>query len=223
MAYHALLRAGPLTGYGLARELSIARANAYQALRGLLAKGAATPLGGERPERYRPLQPSALLARLAEQRARQLDRLEQALAQAPSVGATASVDWDGDRALLDLALRMAARTRGPLWCLAPTKLLVALAPAWYKRTSNGEETVLWALGDAPADPAGIRIAGTVSLHQVEPYFPGSPVLLLAPEAALVGVQEAGGFRGHWTSHPALVGAVRAALAMLAGLNAASSR
>ncbi len=223
MAYQALLRVGPLTGYGLARELSIARANAYQALRGLVAKGAATPLGGERAERYRPLQPSALLARLAEQRARQLDRLEEALTQATSAGATASVDLDGERALQDLALRMAARTRGPLWCLAPTKLLLALAPAWHKRASSGQETVLWVLGDAPADLAGIRIAGTVRSHQVEPYFPGSPVLLVAPEAALVGVQEAGGFRGHWTSHPALVGVVRAALATLAGLSAASGR
>lgn len=222
MAYQTLLRAGPLTGYGLARELSIARANAYQALRGLVAKGAAAPLGGQRPERYRPIQPTALLARLTEQQARRLDRLEEALANMTSAGAAALVDLDGERALLDLALRTAARAKGPLWCLAPATLLAALAPAWHKRASSGEETMLWVLGDAPADSAGIRTTGTVSLHRVELYFSGSPVLLVAPEAALVGVQEAGGFRGHWTSHPALVGAVRAALAMLTGPNAAST-
>jgi sugar-specific transcriptional regulator TrmB len=225
LAYDALVRAGPLTGYGLARELSIARANAYQALRGLVAKGAASPLGGERPERYRPVQPSALLARLAEQRARELDRLEAALAQVPSSGATALVDLNGERALLDLALRMAARASGPLSCLAPASLLSALAPAWHKRASSGEQTMLWVLGggDVRDQSAGFPVTGIVSLEQVERYFPAAPVFLVAAEAALVGLHETGGFRGHWTSHPALVGAVRAALAMLTGLSPASNR
>src|SRR3972149_3206830 len=75
LAYRALTDVGPQTGYGLARALSIARANVYQALRGLVAKGAVTTTE-ERPERYRPLQPAALVALIAKREAGKLDRLE---------------------------------------------------------------------------------------------------------------------------------------------------
>ncbi len=46
LAYGALLDLGPSSGYAVAKELSIARANAYQALNGLVAKGAAVITAG---------------------------------------------------------------------------------------------------------------------------------------------------------------------------------
>ena len=39
LVYSRLLQGGPASGYAVARDLLIARANAYQALRGLVAKG----------------------------------------------------------------------------------------------------------------------------------------------------------------------------------------
>src|SRR5258705_7790665 len=47
------LTSGPGTGYAIARSAGLARANAYSALEGLVAKGAARVEGG-RPKRYRP-------------------------------------------------------------------------------------------------------------------------------------------------------------------------
>ncbi len=52
LAYGALLELGPSSGYALAKDLSIARANAYQALNGLVAKGAAIQTD-DQPQRYR--------------------------------------------------------------------------------------------------------------------------------------------------------------------------
>jgi len=218
-AYAELVRSGPQTGYALARRLSIARANAYQALRGLLAKGAVTVVSPGRPERYRPLAPSSLLTLLAQQATRRLEALESALAALPQTGGPALVEVEGERVLLDLALRTAARAKGPVGCLAPARCLAALAPAWHKRASAGEETSLWVVGvagEAFPEPA-FEPAGTLEPSAIAAYFPEPPVLLVATEAALSGMYLEDGFRGHWTSHPALVGTARAALDRLAGL------
>ena len=57
-AYGALLAAGPSSGYAVARHLAVARANAYQALNGLVTKQAAD-CTGEDPQIFRAVQPAA--------------------------------------------------------------------------------------------------------------------------------------------------------------------
>src|SRR5262249_61709553 len=61
LVYEVLLTGGPGTGYAIARSAGLARANAYSALEGLVAKGAARVDAG-RPKRYRPETPAALIA-----------------------------------------------------------------------------------------------------------------------------------------------------------------
>src|SRR2546428_13556074 len=63
VAYAALLRLGPSTGYAVARATRLARANAYGALEGLVHGGAAFR-SPDRPVRYRPTDPHPLLAPL---------------------------------------------------------------------------------------------------------------------------------------------------------------
>ena len=63
LVYQVLLTTGPGTGYGIARAAGLARANAYSALEGLVAKGAAR-VEGTRPKRYRPEAPTALVAQI---------------------------------------------------------------------------------------------------------------------------------------------------------------
>ena len=46
LVYQVLLTGGPGTGYAIARPPGLARANAYSALEGLVAKGAARVDGG---------------------------------------------------------------------------------------------------------------------------------------------------------------------------------
>ena len=76
LAYDALLDLGPASGYAVAKQLGIARANAYQALNGLVTKGAAT-LIDDNPQRFRAVRPDALLARISSEEAGKLARLER--------------------------------------------------------------------------------------------------------------------------------------------------
>ncbi len=208
-AYRALTTLGPQSGYALARALSIARANAYQALHGLVAKGAATRLGG-RPERFRPVQPAALFTAIAQRSARQLDALETELGRQP-LGAATTVTVAGRRALVDTALRTAARSAGPISCVAPAAELVSLAPVWHKRGAANEPTDLWCLGDLPAG-ADLPIPPRhLEPSRAEDYF-GAPILALGtPDAAVLARLEAGAPTGFWTSDPVVSGAVRATI------------
>ncbi len=76
--YQVLLADGPGTGYAIARSAGLARANAYSALEGLVAKGAARVETG-RPRRYRPEPPAALIARISTDHGHALDRLSKEL------------------------------------------------------------------------------------------------------------------------------------------------
>lgn len=213
LVYGALTERGPLSGYALARVLSIARANAYQALHGLAAKGAAAPTG-DRPERFRPVQSLALFALLAEREARKLDRLEAQLAKQAPANLPVLVPISSERGLIDLCLRTAARAPDRVTCLAPASFLLKLAPAWHKRAADRAATALWCLGDLPSADLPVELAGRAQLATAERYF-GAPVVVLdATEAALIALLTATGVSGYWASDRALVGAVRASLQAL---------
>jgi sugar-specific transcriptional regulator TrmB len=74
LIYQVLLTNGPGTGYAIARAAGLARANAYSALEGVVAKGAARVEGG-RPRHYRPEPPTSLIARISNDQGLALDRL----------------------------------------------------------------------------------------------------------------------------------------------------
>lgn len=207
LAYRALIQLGPLTGYALAQALAIARANAYQALRGLVAKGAVTRTE-ERPERYRPLQPDALFALIAERASRKLDQLEAALSVAPAAGGPAIVPITGERGLLDLAMRTAAREEGPVLCLGPGRILLALAPAWHKRSQGRGETLLWAWDESPPS-LPVPLAGRMDPAVGARFFPEPAFVLTTSRAAIIATAGRGGASGYWTSSPVLVQAISA--------------
>ena len=106
--YEVLLSQGPGTGYAIARSAGLARANAYSALEGLVAKGAARGDAG-RPRRFRPEPPEALLARVTERQARALDRLTSSLAELTAPGTTTLVELDSARGTLQVLNRDIAR------------------------------------------------------------------------------------------------------------------
>ncbi len=208
LAYRALTELGPVTGYALAQSLSIARANAYQALRGLVAKGAVTRTA-EHPQRYRSLQPAALLALIAQREARMLDRLEAELSTAPAAGGPAIVSITGERALLDVALRMAARAAGPVTCIGPAQVLAALAPAWHKRAQARAETSLWSVGEGPSAALPVGMAGRLDPAGVGRFFAAPVFVLTSPDAALVAALPNSGPVGCWTSDQVVAQAFRA--------------
>jgi hypothetical protein len=211
-AYEALLDLGPASGYGVAKVLSIARANAYQALDGLVAKGAAVLLD-ESPKRYRALQPQAMLAHLTDEAAAKLDHLETQVASLPLEGAAALVPLKGIRAVLDTATRSAVLIEGSVICLAPPDLLSSLAPTWRARRAAGRGTELWSIGSAPELP--MKPAGEVSPSLVAELFADPPFALWTPKSAVwatVGRDP----QGYWASDSASLSLVRTAIRGLAG-------
>jgi sugar-specific transcriptional regulator TrmB len=211
LAYGALLGLGPASGYGVAKELSIARANAYQALDGLVAKRAATLLETA-PRRYRAVHPRALLAVISDAAARKLDHLEQQVAAGPALGADAMVRLNGTRAIRDVATRGIVRSEQEVRCVAPGTELQALAPAFRARAAAGRATSLWSLGAAP-DP-GVPISAEVEPTSWQPFFSQPVLLLLADGALLATLGESPS--GYWSTDPLVCGALGAAITAVIG-------
>jgi sugar-specific transcriptional regulator TrmB len=209
-SYQALLELGPSSGYAVAKYLSIARANAYQALDALVTKGTAT-LGSGAPRSYRAVSPGGLLALLTHAEATKLDRLEAQLAALEHGGEPTTVAFSGERRLEELALRTAARASS-VRCLGPDGLLRRLVPIWRKRHQDGAATELILLGE-PATPFPIPF--TTRDADASDHFAGRiPFILLTESATIVGVVDTD-ISGVWSSDTLLRGLAGAALAALA--------
>jgi sugar-specific transcriptional regulator TrmB len=193
-------------GYALAKVLSIARANAYQALNGLEAKGAVIASGDE-PRRFRPVAPDALFAQIVDRQSRQLDALETALRPGgAATGAADTVRIRARRSLEELLLRTAARTKDLVQCIAPAAMLERLVPAWHKRIADGLATRLWAIGEG-GDKLPIPLTGRRSLDAVAEPLGGPPVILVSTGVAIAAVLPAAEseVQGFWSNDQILVG------------------
>src|SRR6184192_4708138 len=107
LAYAALLRLGPSTGYAVAHATRVARANTYGGLEGLVSRTAALRLPG-RPARYRATDPAALIAQLAAAQGEALDRLSRSLRDADRAGPEIRT-VTGERAVANLIMQVVAR------------------------------------------------------------------------------------------------------------------
>ena len=215
LAYVALLDLGPASGYALAKTLSIARANAYQALNGLVAKRAAVVVD-DHPTRFRAERPDAVFALVASKQADQLDSLER---QVKGLGAgvgDAQVLIEGFRPLVDVALRTVAKESGSIWCVAPHLLVDALSPAWHRRDQDNRPNMVWAYGARHAD------AGWSGFSELEPdrlkqYYNRDVALVVAGDSVVIAASVDGDdTRAVWASEGVLVGTVKAAMTLLTG-------
>ena len=199
--YGALLKLGSATGYAVARATRLARANAYAALEGLVLRRAAARVPGK-PVRYRPADPTALLADLAQRQAEALDRLERSLRGAAAESTPTLQDLSGDRATQTVIQQLVARAEvrvagvvsADLWRGVVPALRRAAARATLDVRVAGEvgDTAGLATGSAPAD---------------------APTLLVLDDATVVMAQGASGeVAGFWSSHPLVVELARRALA-----------
>ncbi len=211
-----MLDRGPATAYDLARSTTLARANTYQALYGLVEKGAAI-LVSEKPKIFRPVSPDAVLTLMAELEARRLDQLEAEVAELSKMGEPATVKFSDRRAFEAVVLRNAVRAES-IRCVAAPEILKTLAPIWRKRAADAKRTELWVIGESSGgSDGGAALSGSVPLKLVIDIFGSSVALLLSPEVAIVALEtEAGEVAGCWTSELLLTGMVRAAVALLTG-------
>jgi sugar-specific transcriptional regulator TrmB len=205
LVYEVLLTSGPGTGYAIARSAGLARANAYSALEGLVAKGAARVEGG-RPRQYRPEAPAGLIARIAHNHGLALDRLSTDLETIAVPSTPTVVEIESGRAVLQLITHDVARATRSVGLLAPPDAFPLLAPALRRPVSAGLPVSLWSTG-----PVDLGFA-SVELVSGNHGWPGMPIIAVVDDrSAIVGFRQGNVVRGHWSTAPAFVAAARLAL------------
>jgi sugar-specific transcriptional regulator TrmB len=204
LAYATLLRLGPTTGYAVAHGARLARANAYAALAGLVARGAAFRAAG-RPVRFRPADPTTLVAQLAAHQGEALDRLSHSLEDVPLGAEPLTREVAGARAVANLILQLVARAERRVAGVLAAELWRPTLPGW--RRAAARATLELRLAGEALD-TGDLVLGVVP--------DDTPTLLVVDDAHLVSVAGAGDeLTCVWSSHPLLVGVARAALRGLA--------
>jgi len=210
LIYEVLLTNGPGTGYGLARAAGLARANAYSALEGLVAKGAARVEGG-RPRHYRPEPPTSLIARISNDHGLALERLSADLETIAVPDTPTVVEIESGRAVLQLITHDVARATRSVALVAPPEAFPLLAPALRRPVSSGLPVELYST--APVE---------LGFHPIEVLpegysWPGMPIISVVDDrSAILGSRQGNDVRGHWSTAPALVAAARLALQRLRG-------
>jgi HTH-type transcriptional regulator, sugar sensing transcriptional regulator len=206
LVYATLLRLGPSTGYAVARGARLARANAYSALEGLVARGAATRTPPpNRPARYRPTDPQSLLAHLATLQGEALDRLGRQLRDFSRPGEPVVREVAGSRAVANLVMQLVARAERGVEGVMTLELWRPTLPAWRRAAERAQLKVRMRGGmpeDAPPwlEPASETLDAT---------------LLVIDEAHLVITSGDGdAVTGLWTSHPLILVLARRALQTL---------
>jgi len=210
--YDSLLALGPSTGYAVAGALGIARANAYQAILSLTAKGIVATLPG-RPVRVRAAPPDGLLALLVTRQGQRLERLDQQLQQrgTPTTSGE-TVVVQSQRALDDLATRIIVREEGLLETVAPMLFFASTGPAWRKRAADGRLSRTWATEDGSTKANQTPAAELLPLQTVVQLL-GSPAVILAGDRnALVATAVDGKVRGWWAQDQLSIGLARSAIA-----------
>jgi len=205
--YKALLSLGPATGYAVAQELGIARANVYHSLENLVRQGAARK-SSTRPVRYSASGPSALVAEIERSFKRDLGDLEDALHSLPLAGRSGSPELEmlatADQ-LLDRASSCADA--------AVTELIVVTGP-WAERfnarllaaSSRRIQVRAVSLGDPSPEVATPR---PVPLDQLRAYWGGLPVAVVADrDRAVAGVISEDGAAGMGTTSAGVVPFIR---------------
>ncbi len=176
--YLSLLRLGPATGYAVARDAHLARANTYSAFEALARRGAAIRLPG-RPAKYSAAEPGPLLDRLKQEFVRDAEAAARELGAMARRGGGAAAPalelLENRAALIDRAGRCARGAR--------EELLAVLGP-WVPELYGDVEGAsrrarsvrLLCLGDPAPQGATVR---SVVLSEVSDYWGGLPLLLVA--------------------------------------------
>lgn len=206
LVYEVLLTEGPGTGYAIARAAGLARANAYSALEGLVAKGAARCDVG-RPRRYRPEDTTALIARIANRHGQALDQLTAELEKLAAPTAPTVVEIDSPRAALQLISHDVARATGSVSLLAPPEAYPLLAPALRRPAAAGVPLELLATAPVELDVAPVKVA------EADQPWPGNPLVSVVDDrSAVIAYRQGNEVHGHWSTAPALLAAARMVLA-----------
>jgi sugar-specific transcriptional regulator TrmB len=180
----------------------LARANAYSALEGLVAKGAAR-VEGSRPKLYRPEAPAGLIARISNNHGLALERLSTELEQISVPATPTVVEIESGRAMLQLISRDVARANRLVMLLAPPDAFPLLAPALRRPIAAGLPVRLWSTGAVDLDFASIEVVIE------ELAWPGMPIIAVVDDrSAVIGARNGNEVQGHWSTAPTFIAAAR---------------
>lgn len=206
--YIALLRLSPATGYAVAREAGLARANTYGALETLAGRGVVSRLPG-RPARFVAEPPEALVGRLGRESERNLEQLAQRLATVERSRPDAAmpvVSTLSDRAaVLDRCLACARSAHEELLAVVGP-WASALFPALTRAAHPRAVVKVLSLGSPAPAQAIVRAAAA---PEVEAYWGGLPIAVVADRRrAVCAIASGDAATGVATEHPALVPFIR---------------
>ncbi len=206
LVYATLLRLGPSTGYDAARGARLARANAYGALEGLVARGAATRTPPpNRPARYRPTDPQSLVAHLATLQGEALDRLGRQLRDISRPGEPVVREVAGNRAVANLLMQLVARAERSVEGVMALELWRPTLPAWRRAAARAQLKVRMRGGMPEDAPSWLEPAGDT---------PNATVLLIDEAHLVITSGDGDAVTGLWTSHPLILLLARRALQIL---------
>jgi len=206
--YEVLITKGPGTGYAVARAAGLARANAYSALEGLVAKGAARAEPG-RPRRYRPEAPQVLLGRVVDRQSLAIETLSRELERVTAPSSPTLTEVSSLRGAGQLLTLEIARAKERVGLCAPAETYRMVGPALRRAAQSGTVLSLWSDEPVPAETA------PVGLIEPNGAWPGRPLLAVIDDrSALVGSVAGDQVSGYWSGAGTLVAAARHALQSL---------
>lgn len=206
IVFWALTRCGSATGYAIARDTGIARANVYHALEVLVKRGMASSSGG-RPSVYQTASPEASLALLASGVRREL--AEVALALGTGSDGTPGTPQAGPEER-DIRSRGAVVSEASRCITAATLEVLAVVGPWVPELSpvlaearrRGVPVRAVSLGLPAPESAIVR---DVPRAELDSYWGGLPVAIVGDRRhAVCAVLSPSGVRGIATSNPGVV-------------------
>lgn len=181
--YQTLLKLGSTTGYAVASDLGVARANVYQALESLVRRGAGRK-SATNPVQYTATGPAALVAELERSFQRELATLEDELSALPLAGSFSGTELELITGIEQLLNRASS-------CIdaASSEILIVTGP-WAERvnarfpfaTARRVQVRAVSLGDPAPDGA---IARPVPDAQLTSYWGGLPLAVVSDRGRAV--------------------------------------
>jgi len=208
--YSVLLSGGPGTGYAIARSAGLARANAYSALEGLVAKGAARAEDGQ-PKRFLPEPPQAVLARISLAQGEALEELSRALDHFGAPASPTIVEITSPKGALQILSHDIGRATRSVWLIAPAEAYPLLSLSLRRAVGAGLDTRLFAQVPVPLSFTRVEsISG-------DNGWPGLPlVAVIDDRSAILASRDGAEVHGHWSMAPAFIAAARLAFTQLRG-------
>jgi len=191
--YAALLKLGATTGYAVAREMGVARANVYQALEGLVRRGAARK-SATLPSRYAAMPPASLVVELQRLFRRDLTDLEDSLRALPRGGnghvATAGLEGVASaERLLERASACADSAQAELLAVVGP-WAAGVSDAILRASRRGVSVRAVSLGEPALEGIALR---AVAPEDLLGYWGGLPIAVAADRArAVAGIVLGGG-------------------------------